>query len=107
MSKLLAVIKREYLQRVRTKMFIVATVLGPLMMVLFTVVPGLIFSIKVGGPTRLAIVDETGKLYARVYKELTSAEDMGADHSWENRAGSNAVNTKGEDRVNDVSKAIE
>ena len=31
MTKFLAVVKREYLQRVRSKMFIVATVLGPLM----------------------------------------------------------------------------
>ena len=46
MTKFLAVVKREYLTRVRTKMFVVFTVLGPLMIVLFTVVPAFIASIK-------------------------------------------------------------
>jgi len=36
MRKFLAVVKREYLQRVRTKMFIVATILGPLVMSLIS-----------------------------------------------------------------------
>src|SRR5437588_13113719 len=38
----------------------------------FTVVPALMFGIKSGGPTRLAIVDQTGKMYARVANELAS-----------------------------------
>jgi ABC-2 type transport system permease protein len=70
MTKFLAVVKREYVQRVRTKMFIVATILGPVMIVLFTVVPALIFSIKSGGATRLAIVDQSGKMYERVRQSL-------------------------------------
>lgn len=70
MRKFLAVLKREYMQRVRSKMFIVATVLGPLMMGLFMVVPAFIANIKTGGPTRLAIVDETGTLYHQVRTAL-------------------------------------
>lgn len=72
MKKLLAVIKREYIQRVRTKFFLIATLLGPLVMVGFTVVPALMFSIKAGGPTRVAVIDQTGTMYARVARELTS-----------------------------------
>lgn len=71
MRKFFAVVKREYIQRVRTKFFVVATVLGPLMMAGFTIVPALMFGIKAGGPTRLAIVDQTGQMYERVAKELT------------------------------------
>lgn len=76
MRKFFAVIKREYLQRVRTKFFIAATVLGPLMMVLFTVVPVYVASINVS-TTRLAVVDQTGKLYERFHYALTRspAED--------------------------------
>ncbi len=59
MRKLLAVIKREYIQRVRTKFFVVMTVLGPVMMLLFTVVPSYLAGIKAGGPTRIAVVDES------------------------------------------------
>ena len=53
MNKFLAVVKREYVQRVRTKMFIVATILGPLVMSLFGVIPAFIFSIEAGGPVTL------------------------------------------------------
>jgi len=75
MKKFLAVVKREYIQRVRTKFFVVATILGPVMMAAFTVVPALMFTIKAGGPTRLAIIDQTGKLYERVAKDLVSGKD--------------------------------
>ncbi len=72
MTKLLAVIKREYIQRVRTKFFVIATLLGPLVMAGFAVVPALMFSIKAGGPTRIAIIDQTGKMNTRVARELTT-----------------------------------
>ena len=75
MRKFLAVVKREYIQRVRTKFFVVATIVGPLLMAGFTIVPALMFSIKAGGPTRLAVVDQTGKMYERVAKELLSGKE--------------------------------
>src|SRR5713226_9254655 len=75
MKKFLAVVKREYIQRVRTNFFVVSTILGPVMMAAFTVVPALMFTIKAGGPTRLAIIDQTGKLYERVAKDLVSGKD--------------------------------
>jgi ABC-2 type transport system permease protein len=80
MRKLLAVVKREYIQRVRTKFFVVATILGPVLMAGFTIVPALMFSIKAGGPTRLAIVDQTGRMYGRVVRELTSARQTREDN---------------------------
>jgi len=70
--KFFAIVKREYIQRVRTKFFVVATILGPLVMAGFAVVPALMFGIKSGGPTRLAIVDQTDKIYERVARELTT-----------------------------------
>jgi ABC-2 type transport system permease protein len=72
MNKFLAVIKREYIQRVRTKFFVVATVLGPVMMLLFTVVPAYLAGIKAGGATRIAVVDESGKLYERFSDALVA-----------------------------------
>ncbi len=79
MRKFLAVVKREYIQRVRTKFFVVATVLGPLLMAGFTIVPAMMLGIKSGGPTRLAVVDQTGKMYERVAKELTSGKRTSND----------------------------
>lgn len=75
MRKFLAVVKREYVQRVRTKFFVIATILGPIMMAALTIVPALMFSIKSGGPTHLTVIDQTGKMYERVAKELVSGKD--------------------------------
>jgi ABC-2 type transport system permease protein len=63
MKKFLAVVKREYVQRVRAKMFIVSTILLPMVMSLFGIVPALIISIDTGSPMRVAIVDQTGKMF--------------------------------------------
>ena len=78
MKKLFAVVKREYIQRVRTKFFVVATILGPLLMGAFTVVPALLMGIKSGGPTRVVIIDQTGKLYSRVARELQTGRERPA-----------------------------
>jgi ABC-2 type transport system permease protein len=72
MRKFLAVVKREYLQRVRSKMFILMTVLAPLVISLFGILPALIFNIPVGGPFKIAVVDGTGKLYQHLYKAVHS-----------------------------------
>jgi ABC-2 type transport system permease protein len=77
MKKFLAVVKREYVERVRSKLFFIMTVLGPVMLVVFAVVPGLLFSIKAGEDTRLAIVDQTAgmKLYQPLHDSLMERED--------------------------------
>lgn len=62
MKKFFTVIKREYLERVRTKFFVVATIAGPVMLVLFTVVPVYIARMHIGGAIRLAVIDQSGKV---------------------------------------------
>lgn len=98
MRKFLAVVKREYLQRVRSKMFITATILGPLVMSLFGVVPALIFSINAGEPLKIAVVDQTGKLYSRVRK---ATMDEG-DESPQQAMNPKALNANGSERVQRV-----
>jgi ABC-2 type transport system permease protein len=92
MGKLIAVIKREYIQRIKSRMFIVITLLGPLMLVLFSLVPALIFNIKTGGPVRIAVVDQTGRLYDRVRDSLAKddADAAGLIQSRESSISSNA-----------------
>ena len=63
MRKFLAVVKREYVQKVRAKMFIVSTILLPVVMSLFAIVPALILNIE-AGPLRVAVIDRTGKMFA-------------------------------------------
>src|ERR1044072_8096856 len=70
MKKFRAVVKREYVQRVRSRMFVIVTLGAPLMFALVTAVPVFIASIGAGGPPRLAVVDESGRIYARVRDSL-------------------------------------
>jgi ABC-2 type transport system permease protein len=86
MTKFLAVLKREYIQRVRAKMFIVSTVLLPVVMSLFGIVPAIVLNINAGGPMRVAVMDQTGKLYARFDQALASDEPAGEQEE-QNRSG--------------------
>ncbi len=90
MTKFLAVLKREYIQRVRSRMFIVTTVLLPLTMSLFGVVPILVFKIEVGEPLRIAVIDETGKLYGR-FKDNLTKEEIDLDNVRDSQALEGAV----------------
>ena len=98
MRKFFAVIKREYLQRVRTKFFVVATVLGPLMMMLVTVVPIYVANIEVGEATRLAVVDQTGKIAGR-FREALARERDEDDVEAENNSGGIPANSSRQDQM--------
>jgi ABC-2 type transport system permease protein len=106
MKKFFAVVKREYIQRVRTKFFVIATILGPLMMAGFTVVPALMFSINAGGPTRLAIVDQTGKMYERVAKELMSGKDRRGEGATAQAAAQPPGTNDPKQQINQAGKQI-
>jgi ABC-2 type transport system permease protein len=75
MKKLLVIIKREYWQRVRTKGFIISSLLGPVIMVGFTVVPGLLIAMQTGSATKIAVVDLTGKMYDGVRESILTSRD--------------------------------
>ena len=99
MNKLVAIIKREYLQKVRTKFFVIMTILGPLMLVAFTIVPGLLIGMKTGGDTRIAIMDQTEgvKLYDSIRKSLLKPE---GDDEINQRTGiADAANSNSKDRI--------
>ena len=76
MRKFLAVVKHEYRKVVIRWSFLVGTFLIPFLMACFAAVPALIFSIK-GEPTRMVIVDPTGKIEPRLKSNL-SAEKIEA-----------------------------
>ena len=79
MKKLLVIIRREYLGRLRTKGFVISSVLGPLIMIGFTVVPGLLISMKTGDATKVAVVDLTGKMYEGVRESILTSRDGEGD----------------------------
>ena len=65
-----AVIRREYLQRVRTKWFVAATVAAPLLMALLIVVPAWLASRASDDSSTLVVLDRTGVLFQNVESEL-------------------------------------
>ena len=62
MDKLFAVIRREYLERVRSKWFLIATLFGPVFFGLLMFLPALISSREKasGDATKIVIIDATG-----------------------------------------------
>lgn len=69
MKKVLAVIKREYLQYVRRKMFIVMTLLFPVLMAGIVVVPGMLVARSLGDK-HVVVVDATGALGSAFTKKI-------------------------------------
>jgi ABC-2 type transport system permease protein len=70
MRKFLAVLRHEYRKIVYKWTFLVGTLLFPVIGVGFAVVPAIIFSLK-GEPTRLVIVDQSGKIGPRLMENLS------------------------------------
>jgi ABC-2 type transport system permease protein len=60
MDKILAIIKREYLTRVRSKGFIAGTILSPLLMASFVLIPALIAARQDGSSRSIIVLDQTG-----------------------------------------------
>jgi ABC-2 type transport system permease protein len=59
MRELLIVLRREFVERVRTRSFIISTILTPLLLLLFSLGPALMSRMRTGGEFRIALVDQT------------------------------------------------
>lgn len=70
MRKFLAVVKHEYRKIVVKWTFLLGTVMFPILMLCFALVPALIFSIK-GEPTRIVVIDPSEKVITRLKSNLT------------------------------------
>lgn len=70
MRKFLAVVKHEYKKIVFKWTFLLGTLLFPFIGAMFAIVPAIIFSLK-GEPTRIAIVDQSGKIAPRLKENLS------------------------------------
>ena len=70
MRKFFAVVKHEYKKIVLRWTFLIGTFLFPVFIAIVGSVPAIIFSIK-GEPTRIVIVDPTGKLAPRIEANLS------------------------------------
>lgn len=70
MRKIISVIKREYVQIVRTKGFIIGTILGPVLIASFIVVPVLVSVVSVGQQERIGVVDLSQEMFDALDKKL-------------------------------------
>lgn len=73
MGSIGAVIRREYLQRVRSKWFLVATIAGPLLMGALIFVPAYFQARSESTDRDLVVTDATGRLAERVAPRLEDA----------------------------------
>jgi len=75
-GKLWAVIRREYLERVRTRWFIISTVLGPVLLGVVTVLPILVATRDANQvANRVEIIDATGTGLGRYVARAMGAKD--------------------------------
>ena len=77
MSRLAAVARREYVERVRSKAFVVSTVIGPVLMAGFLIVPALVMARQRGDALRVTVLDAHGGLRATVEASLSRREAGG------------------------------
>ena len=77
MSKLFAIIRREFIERVRTKAFMIGTVMGPLLFYAVGKIPQLMMG-KASGVQNIAVVDASaGQISGRLLDSLSN-ERLGA-----------------------------
>ncbi len=77
MHKVWAVIRREFLERVRTRAFLIGTVLFPVLMIVLTLLPAWLAS-RETAPKRLALVDAAqGDLGLKLAQSLAAVRSTG------------------------------
>ena len=77
MSKVLTVVRKEYLERVRSKAFLIGTVLGPLFMGLIVLGPTLMGRVTGSQERTVAVLDVSGEVVGQLAAAL---EHRGDDH---------------------------
>ncbi len=81
MNKSLILIKRECLTRVRTKGFLIGTLLAPVLMMLMTILPGLLMHVVSEGEQTIAVVDLTGRLIPALETYVSDTKKDGRGRS--------------------------
>ena len=77
MKKMLLVVKREYLDRVKKKSFLIGTILGPVLMGLMIFAPAMIFKLSPETQATVTVIDMTGEVYEQMETSLVDTLDNG------------------------------
>jgi ABC-2 type transport system permease protein len=88
MNKIWAIIKREYVVRVRTRAFVISTIASPLLLLALALLPGLLAA-RGGGERHVTVLDQSGddQLYA-AFQQRNESRANGAEQG-ENDDGPN------------------
>lgn len=81
MQRLLAVLRTEYLEKVRTRSFVLGTFLLPVFFSAVTILPSLLMTMGVEKSMSVAVVDSSGRLFADLKAELENDDATSADSS--------------------------
>jgi ABC-2 type transport system permease protein len=76
-TRLAAIVRREYLERVRTRSFVIGTLVAPVLLSGFMLGPSLLAARQRGQPLRIAVVDAAGPLQQALEKRLAGYEEDG------------------------------
>ena len=63
MNKMWTVLRREYLSRIKTKGFVIGTIIMPLFMAGIFVVPILLLFLKSDKSRQIVVIDQTGAVF--------------------------------------------
>jgi len=79
MKKVWVIIKREYLVRVRTRAFLIGTILSPLFLLGLIILPGLLAERATGGQRRITVIDQSGDpgLFLAIKERAESRSSIG------------------------------
>ncbi len=78
MNKFWTIFKREYISRVKTKGFIIGTALTPLFIILLTIGPGLLMTLKSEKTKNISVIDMSGIVYDELVASLSDTTDDGS-----------------------------
>ena len=77
MNKMWTVLRREYLSRVKTKGFILGTILMPLFILALFVVPVMLIFLKSDKSKQIAVIDQTGEVFDSLQAVLDKRNETG------------------------------
>jgi ABC-2 type transport system permease protein len=76
MRNIWLIIRREYVERVHTKSFLITTILFPAMMLGFTIVPGMLAGMKTGGTRHIVAVADNADFANAVKAQLAISKNV-------------------------------
>lgn len=77
MAKMLTILRREYLSRLKTKGFIIGTILTPVLMLSFRLVPEWLMDREPDQSKRIAVIDHTGEMLDSLRAKLNERNERG------------------------------